>query len=507
MPKINNIFVPRKPDFMKPASAKDRQGFDKSKKYEGKVLKDDAKHRLGGHYRTTGGVLTYLSNKSSDSKSFFKNLFGSSSSQQTIKERFVQPAPIEDYFTYYCYEIYQYCGVNTPKYRYGTKVASEQQAYGSNPTTTSQDFAHISTLIPADKIPIRDVVFQGDPAETSKLSLKNDQYMKKLKSNSNTTPGKISGNLFGAHLVGFLLQNTDMGGLNGYFVERQNRQHHIVIDMNKVMFAQDQNSPASFEFNRTDGKAFDHLATDDQRLAVISRVDRLLKGDLEKIYYSPRAIEMAFELQPQLARKFLDYVVNSSYRPNVASKQTDFDNKMNPLFDEFQKEVEALMKTLPHTRAGVEQLFQKIRELAAKYESRIAALPNAKKYETHPQYNLVIDPGKDFKEALIKPKFSPDLQIQEIRKNGQAMIEHYAPNPQTLRDFDKREQERAIIADTVVRDLKIDPPEDEVIKDYIIEDLRGKYYDTYKNDKPRLIEQLKKDFSQELGIAPAPKFK
>lgn len=504
MPKISSIFVPREVDFKKPSSAKDKQGFEKSHKYQGQVLKDDPKHREGGHYRTLGGVLTYSGKlQSGQSKGFFANIF--SKKQPSTKERFVQPAPMQDYFTYYCYEIYQYCGVNTPKYRYGKEITSKTQEYDYTAGKTKEvevaGFAHVSTLIPQGKIPLRDVGFTGKAygyGQTSaqdKLTLLGDQHLMSTSSSSSSpaVPEKISGNFFGGHLVGLLLQNHDMGGLNGYFVEYQNRQHYFVIDMNKTSFKEEEHyQQRRYEFSKTDGRAFDHLATDDQRLAVISKIDSLLKGDLEKIYYSPRAIEMYFELQPQLAMKFIDKVVSASYRPAVMSEQTAFDAAAKPILDEFERKVAAMTQLAPHTKEGVEKLCRDIRELAATYKNKFADLPNANK--VNKQYN--IDPHASFDQYLNNQiTFFPDLQIKEIRKNGQELINHYAPG-NTLNEFHQREKERNVIADEVMKQLNIDPPENETVKQYIIEDLRGQYYE--QSNRKALVEKLVADFKTEL---------
>ncbi len=453
MPKVVLGYIPRKPDFMNPSIEKEEKGFEKSDKYVGQKVSD--KDQTDGTTTTLGAVFLYQGAKKQ-------------------KERFVQPTTIRNYFTYYCYEIYQYCGVNTPKYRYGENILSDSPIYGE--TTEKVGFANISTLIPLDKISVRALKHpeirpdQRDKvawAYGHELELKADQYIYNLKKDANLDPKKISGNLFGAHFVGYLIQNWDMGHFNGYFIERQNRENYIVIDMDKVHFSKVSEHPSLLDFmiqNRS-GKSFDYLATEDQRLAVICKIDDLLKGDLEKIYYSPRALKMFFDLQPELAKNLLSLNLDKRYS--------------GANFDIFKNEISDIIAHTPKTKQGVIELCRIIREKVAEVVKKDGRTLNI--------------------EDLNDPRYSPDLQIECIRKNGQEIIERFAAEPKILDDFRVREAKRAGVADTVVKALEIESPEAETIKEFIIEDLRGKYYEQYTDDD-QLIPKLIDDISQELDI-------
>lgn len=454
MPKVTLGYIPRKPDFMNPNIEKEEQGFDKSDKFVGqKVLQEN---RTNGRTSGTGATFLYQGSKRQ-------------------KERFVQPTTIRNYFTYYCYEVYQYCGVNTPKYRYGEKIFSERRLY-DEPGEDEAGFAIVSTLIPADKISVRALMHpklmpdqrdKGAWEGGHKLELKADQMIYNFEKGSIPHPRKVSGNLFGAHFLGYLIQNWDMGHFNGYFIERQNREHYIVIDMDRAQFSRVSESPELLNIliNNKTGKSFDYLATDDQRLAVVSKIDSLLKGDLEKIYFSPRAINMFLALQPAIA---MDLLAKNVYRGDVGED-----------FNDFKKEIVRIVADTPKTKEGIIKLCQTIREKIDELITKEGRTPNL--------------------TLLNDPQYSPDLQIECIRKNGQEILAKTAADPKILDDFRVREDKRRDVADKVVRSLEIESPEAEAITEFIIEDLRGTYYDQYK-ESDNLTQKLIDDISRELNI-------
>lgn len=209
---ITDIYIPRKIDIDK--NNDNTSSFNKSTKYQTSVLSDDAKHRLSGGSKTIGGPLFYQGKS------------------KQIKQRFVAPTRVNDYFSYYLYEIQQFCGVNTPKYRYARNI----KAHVNKSDIKEFPFSDVATLIPKEKIPLSYVQMPDEESfDLFRLKLCKDQKLVKINKPSSLGQ-KISGNAFAADLFGFLFQNHDFGGHNAFFLERKGRQHFIAIDMGESKF-------------------------------------------------------------------------------------------------------------------------------------------------------------------------------------------------------------------------------------------------------------------------------
>jgi hypothetical protein len=469
--KISGIFTPRKPDYKKVKTGD--ISLEKSRHYKGKSVSNTA-DRLAGLTLAAGGVLGYTGKNAN-------------------KQRFVQPTnPAHSlYLEYVCREIYQECGVNTPKYRYGTTVKGprydEQTSLGNPPVITKEGYAHISHLIPRDKVPIAQLSFLGlthDKSEQSTLYLHHQRLVKK---GERLDQGqKISGNLFGAHLVALLIQNDDMGHYNGYFLERQNRQHFVAIDMGQAKFKSSDGNPFKLTKALKSGRSFESMASTDQLLAGVAQIERLIHTNVDSIYYNPRAINMYLELAPAMAEEMLRKLAMQA--SCTASPQ------LEKIATQFRSEISALVESTPKTKEGVEALCRSIRESAVNKLDAIEKLPRKTQLSERSRQMTTIN----------NPLFSPDLQIAAIKENGKKIIQHYTEKYGSLEEFNQREEKRSLVAEQVLQRLDIDEPERSAVKGYIIEDLRGSYYQDYVGrDVALLIDKLTKDFSSELNITPS----
>lgn len=493
--------------------------FDKSLKYQGQILKDDTEHRVGGEHRSFAGPMQYQG-------------------KTAQKKRFILPTSAMDYFTYYCYDIIQFAGINTPKYRYAKNIVTEDNVI--------HPYAQVSELIPKNKIPMIDIQAQDYIPDDEHKTIKDQKFL--LDKNQfftnitmNTEKLKVAGHPFGAHLMGLLLQNPDMGKLNGYFVEKNGREHFYAIDMglatfatpDKLYYPDEAQNPTSWLIKslvRSDsGKSYSELATHEQIISMISSIDKLLdtktgRSPLERIYYNPRAIDMYFDLAPEIGAHLLSAMAEYGYSQ---FKEKGFTAEpcatqypwFNEMLIELKGKISQQKTGVPHTKEGMEQLCKGIRDLAESYGETIyqKMLGEMEAGGNRKAVTELKDDRDDyfteFNRALAYPIYSPDLQIQAIRENGVSMVTYYTKNdPSVLVEFKEREQAREKTADAVLQELGVtDEDQKSAIKKLIVEDLKGKYYEKYYSDidqdphgttifNPALVMKLAEDFRKELGL-------
>ena len=271
----------------------------------------------------------------------------------------------------------------------------------------------------------------------------------------------------------------------------------IAIDMGESKFI----SPSKVMDLTLSNNILAKYATNDQRLAMIASFEDLIKlpkqgqfNVLQKIYFHPRAIDMYFDLSLELSADLFKEIIFGAYDACCISfgfqERRDFYSKLRPAIESYLTNAAALINMTPHTAEGLLLLCEKLRELSLLETPKIKALLKELNYS---EKNL----DEKLLNILKNPCYFPDLQMQAIQNNATEMIAKFAPNPQVLSDFRAREHQREKIANQFLDHLDIAEPENSVVKQYIIQDLRGKYYD---ETMPDLLDQLEKDYREELEL-------